>query len=146
MAWELVRELLAREGHADVALSNPCAHCGGPHGPVRVVGAPWRVSVSYAGAVAVVGIHPDSVSGFGLDAEPLIDPVRDAAGGIEGGLLRWVRTEAVLKADGRGLRGERRLTITEAGRGWTADGAFSGFSGWEPDGPPGVLVSVAVRG
>ncbi len=145
-AWNLVRELLAREGHADARLSNACPHCGGPHGPVTVTGAPWRASVSYAGGVVVIGIHPDTVSAFGIDAERLIDPVRDAAGGIEGGLLRWVRTEAVLKADGRGLRGDAVVEITENGGQWTAHlpGAAGPFEGWEPVGPPGVLVSVAV--
>lgn len=146
VAWGLLRDLVARAGYADADLSNACAHCGGPHGPVVVTGAPWRASVSYAGGVAVVGIHPDTVSAFGLDAERLSDPVRDAAGGIEGGLLRWVRTEAVLKADGRGLRGDAVVKITEAGTGWAAhllDG-HAPFEGWEPVGPPGVLVAVAV--
>lgn len=142
VAWSLLRELLAGEGHPAAAIAQRCPHCGGAHGPVRIAGAPWRASVSYAGAVAVVGIHPDRTSAFGVDAEALIDPVRDAAGGIAGGLLRWVRTEAVLKADGRGFRGDSAVEIMDAENGWRADG---GFEGWEPDGPPGVLVSVAVR-
>ncbi|WP_292831024.1 chemotaxis protein CheY [Microbacterium sp.] len=146
-AWALVRRLLAREGHPDALLSNPCPRCGGPHGPVRVAGAPWRASVSYAGAVAVVGIHPDTVTAFGLDAEPLADPVRDAGGGVDGGLLRWVRTEAVLKADERGLRIDpAELEFTEAGNGWSAriSDRTEAFIGWEPDGVPGILVSVAL--
>lgn len=147
MSWGLVRHLLTREGCADAALDNPCPHCGGPHGPVRITGAPWRASIAYAGGLAVVGIVPDAVTAFGLDAEPLIDPVREAAGGIDGGLLRWVRAEAVLKADGRGLRGDSPVDITESRAGWTARiaGDTGSFTGWEPEGPPGVLVSVAVR-
>lgn len=94
-----------------------------------------------------MAIHPDSVRAFGLDAEPLVDPVREAAGGIAGGLLRWVRTEAVLKADGRGLRTESAVEIAEGDTRWTARiaGDEGLYTGWEPVGPPGVLVSVAVR-
>ena len=146
VAWELLRRLLAQAGSPDAELSNSCARCGGPHGAVQVTGAPWRASVSYAGALAVVAIHPGAEVPFGIDAEPVADAVRGAAGGAPGGLLRWVRAEAALKADGRGLRVDPALVeIAKAEGGWTAvaPGIREPFRGRELDGPPGVLVSAA---
>uniref|UniRef100_UPI001F563CE8 chemotaxis protein CheY n=2 Tax=Microbacteriaceae TaxID=85023 RepID=UPI001F563CE8 len=131
----------------DAVLSNPCARCGGPHGAVQVSGAPWRAAVSYAGGAAVAAIHPDRATRFAVDAEVLADPVRDQAGGAPGGLLRWVRVEAVLKADGRGLRGDPdAVVIEETAAGWRArmPPEPTTYAGREVDGPPGILVAVAV--
>lgn len=147
VAWDLLRVLLAREGWPDAVLSNPCARCGGPHGAVQVSGAPWRAAVSYAGGAAVAAIHPDRATRFAVDAEVLADPVRDQAGGAPGGLLRWVRVEAVLKADGRGLRGDPdAVVIEETAAGWRArmPPEPTTYAGREVDGPPGILVAVAV--
>ncbi|MGB4778608.1 chemotaxis protein CheY [Microbacterium sp.] len=150
IAWDLVRGLLAEAGHADAELSNPCARCGSPHGPVRIAGAPWLASVSYAGGIAVAAILPATVAAFGMDAEPLVDPVRDSAGPVPGGLLHWVRIEAAVKADGRGLRvnPEEVVVAETAGGGWQArlPGTATVYSGREVTGPPGVLVAVAVGG
>ena len=149
VAWGLLRTLLAREGWPDVGLSNTCARCGGPHGAVQVSGAPWRASVSYAAGVAVAAIHPDRATRFAVDAEPLADPVRDLAGGAPGGLLRWVRAEAVLKAEGRGLRGDPdAVVIEETATGWRAQvrPEATAYAGRDVDGPPGVLVAIAVGG
>lgn len=91
-------------------------------------------------------------TGFAIDAEPFDDAVREAAGGAPGGLLRWVRTEAVLKADGRGLRVDPAAVVfvseDDGGAAWTARLADTGvrYRGGEPGGadtPPGVLLSVA---
>ena len=148
-ARRLVRELLAREGWPGARLDARCPRCGAAdHGPLRVNGAPWRASVSYAGPIAVAAVHPDTVVSFAIDAELLDDPVRTAAGGVPGGLLRWVRVEAALKADGRGLRvAHEGVHIAERPGGWTAHipGAPDVIGGWEAGGVPGVLVAVAVR-
>ncbi|PZU30730.1 MAG: chemotaxis protein CheY [Microbacterium sp.] len=164
-ARRLLRELLAEEGLPDAVLASRCPHCGAStHGPVHVLNTPWLASVSYAGGFAIAGIHREvstgqglsaghgtcaghgTRGGFGIDAEPLVDAVRDAAGGVPGGVLRWVRTEAVLKADGRALRADpTEVQITAARDGWTARLAEATYVGREPDGPPGILVSVAVR-
>lgn len=148
VAWRLARGLLAERGYPDAVLSNPCPRCGRAHGPVQVSGAPWRAAVAYAGTLAIVGVYPDATLGFAIDAEPLVDPVRDAAGGVPGGLLRWVRVEAVLKADGRGLRVDpETVDLTERVGGWTGriPGTVGTIDGWEPEGPPGMLVSAAIR-
>lgn len=154
VAWRLLRELLAAEGHPHASLSNDCPRCGGPHGPVRVDGAPWFASVAYAGAVAVSAVYPRrsesdaSPSGFAIDAEPLVDAVRDAAGGAPGGLLRWVRAEAAAKAVGCGLRLDHdRIAVTETADGWSArlPGVRDSVTGREPaSAPPGVLLSAAL--
>lgn len=126
---------------------------------MQVTGAPWLASVSYAGTIAVVAVHPRVhragfvPTGLGIDAEPLEDAVRNAAGGAPGGLLRWVRTEAALKADGRGLRIDpAHVEIAETIDGWRArvPGRDCPVTGVEPAPSaeralaPGVLLSVAL--
>jgi len=148
-AWALLRTLLAEAGAPEVVLTNPCPRCGGAHGPVQLRGAPWWAAVTYAGATAVVGILPrDAADGFALDAEPLHDPVREAAGGIPGGLRRWVRAEAALKADGRGLAVDAASVAIAGDDGdrWVArlPGTARVVHGAEVEGPPGVLVCAAV--
>ncbi|MEZ3162232.1 chemotaxis protein CheY [Microbacterium sp. BWT-B31] len=151
-AWALLRELLA----PGTELTNPCPRCGGPHGPVRTTDASARPAVAYAGAVAVVAVADAGPGGFAIDAEAESDPVRDAAGlrGVLGtrtgvGLRDWVRTEAALKADSRGLRVDPgTVVITPVGTAaWhaTVPGGAA-VSGWDLDGPPGILVSVALSG
>lgn len=149
-AWALLRELLP----AAVRLSNPCARCGGPHGAVRIEGADFVASVSYAGEYAVVAVGDRAaVSAIGVDAEPADDPRRDAAG-MEGVLGRgeasvrsWTRVEAALKADGRGLRVDpATVRIDETPDGWTAAVPGGGlFFGADVAAPPALVVSVAVR-
>ncbi|WP_127819132.1 chemotaxis protein CheY [Microbacterium sp. CPCC 204701] len=151
-AWALLQSMLPPGAELD----NPCARCGGPHGPVIVTNEPFVASVSYAGALAVAAVssRADGVTGLGVDAEPLVDPRREAAGmrgiidpGRAATLRDWTRIEAALKADGRGLRVEpATVVVREAAASWTAvlpDGVMA--TGWEPASPPGVLVSVAVR-
>ena len=140
IAWALLRELVG-----DVPIANPCPFCGGPHGPVQLPGSPWRASVSYAGALAVVGVVPSvGVAAFGLDAEgdaPLADP----------GVRAWTRVEAALKADGRGIRVDpETVVVTADADGWTAvvPGPAAEprvYRGRDAAAPDGVLIGVAVR-
>lgn len=103
----LVRLLGERFGAVPVD-TGPCPHCGGAHGPVVVPGGVARVSVAYApglvvaaaGGVARLGI--DVVDGRpGPHWDDLGKLLREAPG-LAG--RRWAQVEAVLKADGRGLR------------------------------------------
>jgi 4'-phosphopantetheinyl transferase len=85
---------------ADVTVRARCATCGGPHGrPVlggsRALDA-LHASVAHAGDAVVVAVGADGP--IGIDAEPR---GREAPPGTT--LAEWVRIEAVLKADGRGL-------------------------------------------
>ncbi|PZQ91913.1 MAG: 4-phosphopantetheinyl transferase [Leifsonia xyli] len=93
-----------------VPLEARCPDCGGPHGRPVVTGSELRVSLSRcaAGIVAVAVWGRD----IGVDVEARADEagrlaaIREVAGG--GGLAHWTRVEAVLKADGRGLRVDPR--------------------------------------
>lgn len=151
VAWDLVRGLLADVDASDATLDNPCARCGGPHGALIVTGAAWRASVAYAGGFAVAAIAPEGVEAFGVDAEPLTEPVRDRAGwagtGADG-VAGWVRTEASLKADGRGLRVDPGTVRIVPGAGeWVAHvpGRATPLIGWDAaSAPPGLFVAVSV--
>ncbi len=153
VAWDLIRD----EVGGSIRLTNPCPRCGGPHGPVQVHGADVRVSVSYAGDLAIIALS--GAAAVGVDAELRHDEHRDAAGlgGVLGpasdpSVRDWVRVEAALKADGRGLRVEPaqvviRLDDTDiAPQRWGASvpGHPRPIIGWDLPGPPGVIVSAAI--
>lgn len=155
-AWRLLGRLLPR----DAVLGNACPRCGAPHGPVAVTGAPFAASVSYAGGFAVVAAAARrDVSALGVDAEAVADGHRGEPGlaavlGLSSATLTdWTRVEAVLKADGRGLRVDPgRVRVQASAHGWTArvpaDDGLSrpvAYRGWEVAGPPGLAISVAVR-
>ncbi|RIJ50955.1 4-phosphopantetheinyl transferase [Clavibacter lycopersici] len=85
---------------ADVTVRARCATCGGPHGRPMLGGSRaldgLHASVAHAGDAVVVAVSTDGP--IGIDAEPR---GREAPAGVT--LAGWVRIEAVLKADGRGL-------------------------------------------
>ncbi|OUE20411.1 hypothetical protein BFL34_01226 [Clavibacter michiganensis] len=85
---------------ADVTVRARCATCGGAHGRPVLGGSRaldgLHASVAHAGALVVVAVGADGP--IGVDAEPRD---REAPPGTT--LAEWVRIEAVLKADGRGL-------------------------------------------
>jgi 4'-phosphopantetheinyl transferase len=91
-----------------------CAECGGPHGRPEVSGTTGTVHVAIAHA-AGRAFAVASRSRIGVDAEPLdtpaerLDAIRALTRSGGGGpLARWTAIEAVLKADGRGLRVDPR--------------------------------------
>ena len=151
-AWRLLAGMLPRGAE----LANPCPRCGGAHGPVVVAHAPFVASVTYAGgyAVAAVAATTDAAA-LGIDAEPEHDARRDTAGmnGVLGGgeatVREWVRVEAALKADGRGLRVDPAtvavVVVAPRPDHWRASvPGGSVYTGWDVPGPPGVVVSVAI--
>ncbi|MGB7962471.1 MAG: hypothetical protein WCF12_05865 [Propionicimonas sp.] len=121
--------------------TGPCQHCGQPHGPVTVLGVAVRVSVSYStGIVVAAAASASEVGRLGVDVEvDRPDPVRDAhlrgllGDSPEPALRRWCRVEAVLKADGRGLRVDPGTVTLPDPRFEVRDAA----------GPPGFLISLA---
>ncbi len=151
-AWDLLRELLPGEAE----LINPCARCGGPHGPVRVSDASARPAIAYAGGIAVAAVADAGRGGFAIDAEVEAAPARDSAGleGVLGSgrqvrLRDWVRTEAALKADGRGLQVDPAdvTVIAVDGEQWHA--VVPGgdpVRGWDLESPAGLLISAAFSG
>jgi 4'-phosphopantetheinyl transferase len=157
VAWDLIRTMLPDPA---TRITNECDRCGQPHGRVRVHRAGLHASVAYAGdlAIACVADAADLAS-VGIDAEPEHDGRRDRLGMT--GLVRpgelttvrdWTRIEAVLKADGRGLRVDpsavRVSEPREDGAGaWSAtiDGSDRVFRGIPVAGPPGIVLSLAVQ-
>ncbi len=96
---------------ADPEIVTRCARCGGPHGAPRALHAPVAMSVSYAGAlVAAAAVRTETASAVGIDVErgdpatTLGDLGALFAPDPPPDLARWTRIEAVLKADGRGIR------------------------------------------
>ncbi|MDY0910467.1 chemotaxis protein CheY [Microbacterium sp. CFBP9034] len=152
VAWELLLGMLA----PGAELSNPCPRCGRPHGPVRTTDAAARPAVAYAGGIAVAAVADAGPGTFAIDAELETDPVRDVAGldGVLGARMNvhlrdWVRAEAALKADGRGLRVDPGVVAVDAvtrteWRAVVPGGAP--VAGWDLDRVPGVVVSAAISG
>lgn len=148
VAWALVRELLGEAG-AHARIGNPCPLCGGPHGPVRIDGAPCLAAVCYAADVAFAAVvDARRATALAIDAEPedAVAPV--GVLGPDATIRDWVRIEAALKADGRGLRVDpATVVVSEDGDGWlaTVPGRARPLHGLDLAGPPGILVS-AVTG
>ncbi|GAA2983871.1 4'-phosphopantetheinyl transferase [Microbacterium terrae] len=156
IAWALLRMMLP----ASARLTNPCVHCGGPHGAVRIAGADAVASVTYTGGFAVVATAPRAAAAsVGIDAETAQPGDGESYRGVLGpGTVssprEWARVEAALKADGRGLRVDpagvvvRELPLGGSGTPphWEASVPGGGaFSGWDAAGPAGTVVSVALR-
>jgi 4'-phosphopantetheinyl transferase len=140
---------------AALGVTSVCALCGEDHGPPLAHGAPLALSVSSAGGLVVAAAAPlEAVSAVGVDLE------RDAgapglAGLFPGGepdIAGWTRIEAVLKADGRGLRvdpAEVRIGPDSGGR---LPGGVRARVPGRPDpievvtvaGPAGFVLSAAV--
>jgi len=113
----LLRDLIAELG-AEGEIVAECPDCGGPHGKPMLRGSaphlsPLHLSLSHGAGVVVAAASWNSP--VGVDVEEAPSPAALAAIGIvtgEATLERWTRVEAILKADGRGLRVDpRRVTI-----------------------------------
>ena len=107
---ELLRQLVSDETGLDAAtivISATCPDCGGAHGRPTVLGHP-ELHVSLARTPGFVVAAVSASGAIGIDAELLTgSPERAVAVGALTGiqsLRHWTRVEAVLKADGRGLR------------------------------------------
>ncbi|MDQ1131060.1 chemotaxis protein CheY [Microbacterium sp. SORGH_AS_0888] len=155
---EVSRALVRELAGAPLELVQRCARCGAEdHGPLRVVGRGPQVSVAYATsrtgaptlAVAAVGAGPGAI---GVDAEYTVDAVRERAGvgpvlGRAGADIRdWVRVEAALKADGRGLLVDvGSVRVSGFGRRWRArvPGRAAPVVGRDIAVAVGVLISLA---
>jgi len=144
----LLRRLAAEQlgvAPEEVPLEQRCPDCGGPHGRPAIRGSGLHVSLSRCpgGAVAV------AVWGraIGVDVEPRelpaarLDAIRTVAGGE--GVAHWTRVEAVLKADGRGLRVDPRAVRIRGGLATIADEPAR-YRLLEPDIRPDLHVTVAL--
>lgn len=164
----LVRQLvaeLASVGPSTVDIDAQCPDCGGPHGRPTVSGPAGgatrlHVSIAHSRAAVVaaatwagpVGVDVESTDGGAerLDAITTVAgrPFRDRAARSGDPLVHWTRVEAVLKADGRGLRVDPHLVrIHELGS-WV-EGRIGDeparYRLTEPGLDPSLAVSVALR-
>ncbi|MFT2691919.1 4'-phosphopantetheinyl transferase family protein [Clavibacter zhangzhiyongii] len=142
---ELAAELVGAQPD-EVTIRARCATCGGAHGrPVlggsRALDA-LHASVAHAGDAVVVAVSAEGP--IGIDAEPRD---REAPPGTM--LAGWVRIEAVLKADGRGLRVEPSLVrFEDDAHGSVAwiDGEPARYRVVDADLGPDLVAAVARRG
>ena len=120
----LLRNLLADlAGSApnEVVLDATCPDCGAQHGRVTVPNTGFHVSISHSAEVAVVAVAEVPI---GIDVES--DPSPEALAAIgtvagEASMTRWTRVEAVLKADGRGLRVDPKHVYFDEDIAWIDD-------------------------
>lgn len=149
---ETSRRLVSSMLGADAPIvSGPCVWCGGPHGRPRLPGTGFETSIAYAGDVAVVVVAPSAlVTALGVDAASgeRTDPAC-MEGVLPGSTVgEWVRVEAALKADGRGLRVDpATVRLEDRAGGWRArlPGRSGPILGEDlRRGPPGIAVSAAV--
>ncbi|RII90058.1 4'-phosphopantetheinyl transferase superfamily protein, partial [Clavibacter michiganensis] len=131
---------------ADVTVRARCATCGGEHGRPVLGGSRaldgLHASVAHAGDAVVVGVSTDGP--IGIDAEPR---GREAPPGTT--LAEWVRIEAVLKADGRGLAVDpARVRFAGDARGTVAwiDGEPARYRVVDAELGSWLVVAVARRG
>lgn len=150
----LLHQLLAelQPGVVHQLDAGPCPHCGGAHGPVVVADAAAVVSLSYAADLVVAAVAPTQrISAVGLDAEPdtasserLTDLTNLIGGPPASALRRWTQLEAVLKADGRGLRVDPQRVRIQADQA-RIEGEPASYHLTEVAGPPGQVISLAWR-
>jgi len=146
----LLGRLLADRFGAGSVDGAPCPHCGGDHGGVAVRGVPAIASLAHAGSLAIAAVAADAeVARLGVDGESaLADPARDADLArlldvpAEAALRRWTEVEAVLKADGRGLRADPGLVRFAVGTALVEDTGDRYRLSAVP-GPPDLVISVA---
>ncbi|WP_110590354.1 hypothetical protein [Microbacterium suaedae] len=146
---------------SDPTVVRACPRCGGTdHGPPRADGAPVVLSLSYAADVVVAAAAPSgSVAALGVDAEPerpgpLADLAPLFAPADPPDVRTWTMIEAVVKADGRGLRippgdvrfrAPRTTTRLEGADIATLPATCGTFEVAPAPAPPGIAASVAIR-
>lgn len=122
-----------------------CPDCGGPHGAPGIRGASVFVSLAHCASIVVAVA---SLSGpVGVDIEARTEESADRLAAIqaltgEPSLRRWTRTEAVLKADSRGLRVDPAELMFDGDTGWVT-GSEARYRLSEPSIAPDVELSVA---
>lgn len=142
---ELLGELMNLEPAA-VDLVAVCPDCGGPHGAPTVRESGWRVSLSHSAAAVVAAAAWQTPVGVDLEGAVPSDEVLGAIGLVAGeaSLLRWTRVEAILKADGRGLRVDPTRVHIDGDIGRVGD-SEARYALSEVELAPGLTASLAVR-
>ncbi|HWH97717.1 MAG TPA: 4-phosphopantetheinyl transferase [Pseudolysinimonas sp.] len=148
----LLRRLVAEmtgEAPADVEVTAVCPDCDIEHGK-PLAGAPGlHVSLSHTADLVVAAASWDGAIGVDVEARQLTATLLRAIGSVAGeaSLEHWTRVEAILKADGRGLRVDPS-TVSIADVGGTLEGTVPGspitYEIGTVDLAPGSRVSIAV--
>lgn len=91
---------------AEVPLSAACPDCGEEHGRPIIEGTRLHVSLSHCDGVTVAAASWGAAVGVDIERNDHSPQRLDAIETLTGqrSLRHWTRVEAVLKADGRGLR------------------------------------------
>lgn len=150
----LLVDLIAEISGAPGAVDTVCDHCGGNHGAPKATSAPVRLSLSYAGDLVVAAAaHCDIAGGLGVDVEATdsrsanapLDELRPLFAGHEPPTLReWVRIEAAVKADGRGLRVDpASVEFSSDARTAVIPGRAAPLRVFDVAAPEGYLISLA---
>jgi 4'-phosphopantetheinyl transferase len=149
---KLLREMVGESlgiSPVEVEIVARCKDCGGPHGRPFAVGTTLGLSVSHCAGGVVAAVS--TTGQVGVDAEPSVGSavrlaaIAEVAG--RGSVAHWTRVEAVLKADGRGLRVDpRQVDIVHVDGGIEAlvGGGGIRYRITEPILAPGLQVSIAV--
>jgi len=140
----LLRRLASELLGEPVDIVAVCPDCGGPHGKPGIPDSDLQLSLSHGAGVVVAAASRGRRVGVDIDAQ---SPAALAAIGAltgEATLQRWTRVEAILKADGRGLRVDPSAVVIDGDVGWVVD-APSRYSLEERDLAPGLRVSLAVE-
>lgn len=138
---------LTGEDPGSVDLVAVCDDCGGPHGRPVLRGSDLHLSLSRRDDVIVAAAWHAPI---GIDVETptpsseALDAIEALAG--DATIARWTRVEAVLKADGRGLRVDPSAVMLKRVdghlEGWVTDAAPR-YVVEEIDLAPEITVSVA---
>ena len=141
---DLVSEITGLDAAA-IVITATCPDCGGTHGRPTVDGHP-ELHVSLARTPGFVVAAVSTTHPIGIDAELLAGSAERAAavGALTGiqSLRHWTRVEAVLKADGRGLRVDpSRVHVDADARFATLEGMRYRLS--DPGLDPAIVVTVA---
>lgn len=139
----LVAELTDIPARA-VELSARCPDCGGAHGRPTATHTGLHLSLTH-GADAVVAAASNRAIGIDIERPAQPAGVLSAIASLTGkaSVQHWMHTEAILKADGRGLRVDPALVTIEGARGWVED-AEPRYELSEVELASGVSVSIAI--
>lgn len=141
----LVEDLGVAASSSRTAIGRRCPVCDSTGHGRPVADAPVALSVSYAGSmVAAAAVRLEDAASVGIDIEPAERETGDLRGLFSPApapdIAGWTRIEAVLKADGRGIRIEPSSVVIDGTRA-VHPGPYEVVT---IGGPVGFVVSCAV--
>lgn len=140
----LLRRLAVELTGREPVLVTVCPDCGGCHGKPVLEDSGLHLSLSHTQGFVVAAAHRNASVGIDVEELQQSDDRLDAIEAMTGQrcLRAWTRVEAVLKADGRGLRVDPSLVSIEGDTAVLGDARYA-LS--EAALAPELQVSVAVR-